>query len=129
MRLINSVPALLAAFAMSQSFADEPSPSPAAPAATAPATSAAATAATAAAAADAAKAADLEAQTKKMKALGYKPEVQNGQTVYCRREQVLGTRFDKKMCGTAEDLARQAEQSKEQLEHVQRQGAAVPRSG
>src|ERR1700729_3496368 len=50
-------------------------------------------------AADAAKpekpsAAALEEQTKRLKALGYKPEVQNGVTVFCRKETPLGTRFE-----------------------------------
>lgn len=44
-------------------------------------------------------------ELKRLHAAGYKQKTRGGQLVYCRVEPVLGTRFDKEMCGTAVDLA------------------------
>jgi len=102
-----------------QGLADEPTPPQSAPA-TVATTAAPATPATPT---EPAKADDLEAQNKHMRALGYKPEVHNGKTLYCRYEQSLGTHFEKKICSTPQDLERVAAEARDELEHVQHQRA------
>jgi hypothetical protein len=91
-----------------------------------PASAAAATAA--ASSASAADAAKTEPTTKsdvspeQMKAFrkaGYKPEVRNGQTLFCRKEAQLGTRFESKVCGTAADIERSTANSQELAERIQ----------
>ena len=47
---------------------------------------------------------------------GYKLEVRNGDRVFCRREQVLGSRLgDKKVCGTASQFAQQGNNQRDDL--------------
>jgi hypothetical protein len=102
--------------------ADTPAPTPA-PAAPAAAAETAAVAAPAAAAnsaqTDAAKQAD-EAQAKRLHAQGYKPEVHNGVTVYCRKEAQIGTRFETKNCASADEIDRAAQQAKDGLQTMQK---------
>ena len=58
-------------------------------------------------------------QAKALRLAGYKPEVRNGQTLYCRREAQLGTRFDSKVCGTIEDIERSIQNSQELASRIQ----------
>jgi hypothetical protein len=60
-----------------------------------------------------------EAQAKAMRLAGYKLQVRNGQTLYCRSERQLGTRFESKVCGTAEEIARSTANSQELAERIQ----------
>jgi len=46
-------------------------------------------------------------QLKQLKAAGYKPEMRGAEVVFCRREAQLGSRFEKKVCSTAEVIERQ----------------------
>jgi hypothetical protein len=43
----------------------------------------------------------LDAQDKALRSQGYKTEVRDGQTYYCRSEAALGTHFEKKVCRSA----------------------------
>jgi hypothetical protein len=58
-------------------------------------------------------------QAKALRLAGYKPEVRNGQTLYCRREAQLGTRFESKVCGTAAEIERSTENSQELANRIQ----------
>jgi hypothetical protein len=114
-------------------MADDPVPTAAPPAAASaaaasPAAPAAATSiASTTTAPEAVKASELEEQNKRMRGLGYKPEVQrDGTTLYCHREQALGTHFDHKTCMTPQEIAHRTEEAKYQTEHVQRTGTTVP---
>jgi hypothetical protein len=103
--------------------ADPPTPPPtqAAPAATdatKPASTSAPPAATAPSATDKAKA--QEEQTKRMRKLGYKPQVRNGNTVYCKETEVIGTRFPQTVCSDGDTIEQQQRWVQEQL--------ATPRS-
>jgi hypothetical protein len=140
MRFTCTVLAFLSAFAVSQAWADDPTsaaaaPTPAATPAAPPAaspTSAAAAAITVAPTAtpESVKASELEEQNKRMRSLGYKPEVQrDGTTLYCRREPTLGTHFDKKICSTPQEMERVAAEAREETEHVQHQGRALSTYG
>ena len=52
---------------------------------------------------------------------GYKPEkTKAGDTVYCKREAPLGSRFETKQCRTLAQLQAEAQQGKEYLEQMQR---------
>ena len=53
--------------------------------------------------------------------MAYKPELRDGETYYCRREAMVGTGFESKVCGTAADLDRVTVDSKDALNQVQRQ--------
>ena len=70
--------------------------------------------------ADASKGADAEIQIKRLRAQGYRSKTVNGVTMYCRGEIVLGSRFEKQMCGTADDLDKSSRNSKDITDDVQR---------
>ena len=106
--------------------ADEPAPPATAPAAqpAAPAAPAAAAAASSTstpakapaketATADAGKNSEADAQEKHLLASGYKKKTHNGETVYCRKEMPIGSRFEKERCGTAQDMELQAQQARD----------------
>jgi len=117
--------------AISQALAaDPPPPSPPVASATpvesaTPVSSAPPAASTAAASAakpeDATTAARLEAQTKRLKASGYKPEVHNGVTLFCRNEQKIGSRFETKTCSNGDEIERVAQDAKDNMQKGQRQ--------
>jgi hypothetical protein len=92
-----------------------PASTPATPAAAASSSSDAAAKAPAKAAASAAnsKDADADVQEKHLLARGYKKETHNGQTVYCRKEIKLGSRFETKQCGTAQDMELAEQQARD----------------
>ncbi|HET7758113.1 MAG TPA: hypothetical protein VFK87_12730 [Steroidobacteraceae bacterium] len=137
MRVAVTLLACLGGAALSPGFADPPSdaaaPTPttesAAPAAApvgtpAPAATPATPAATQArAAAPTPQAAPRVDQDEKLLlAAGFKPEVRNGTTVWCRRVEEIGSRVSaKKLCGTAEELAVSVRETRQRLEISQRQ--------
>jgi hypothetical protein len=91
---------------------------PAAPAAKAAATSASTEAAAKApakdtATADSSKNSEADAQEKHLLASGYKKKTHNGQTVYCRKEMPIGSRFEVEHCGSAQDMELQAQQARD----------------
>ncbi len=102
----------------------------------APATSAAPAAsttpnapATATSAAPAATAADDNAQLeKRLRGKGYAERMQNGEKVYCRREDTLGSRLGGALhCMTVEQARAFENEARENTEHMQRQsGACLP---
>jgi len=51
---------------------------------------------------------------------GYKLEMRNGQKVFCRREALLGSRFETKLCATAEQLKSVRQSGKDIVEEAQR---------
>jgi hypothetical protein len=73
---------------------------------------------------DAAKQAAEEAKAKERdrhyQAMGYKPMKRDGVTMYCRKEPVLGTRFSRVNCSTAENLERTAENAKQETDRMVR---------
>lgn len=103
------------------SSAVQPQPSPPAAAATA----ASATASAAAPSADAQKSESgsksevTPAQMKSLRSAGYKPMVHNGDTLFCRTEPILGSRLEKKVCGTAAEIERSTQNSQELAERIQ----------
>jgi len=110
--------------------ADPPAPSssavqPGQPAPAAAATAPSTTVSSAAATADlqksepGAKSDVTPLQMKTLRSAGYKPEVRNGQTLFCRAEHVLGSRLEKKVCGTAADIERSTQNSQELAERIQ----------
>lgn len=115
-------------------MADEPPATLAQPAANATPSTVAAAKPQASAPADAAKSAANDApaaatpeQDKLLRAAGYRPETQKGQTLYCRKEATLGTRFQSKVCGTPADLAEQTRQSQEMAGSIQRKNVYMPK--
>jgi hypothetical protein len=62
---------------------------------------------------------DLTPAEERLISQGYRLEVKNGQKTFCRREVVLGSHFEKKVCGTAEQLAQSQQTSREVIENTQ----------
>jgi hypothetical protein len=71
---------------------------------------------------------EATAQLKRFHAAGYKPEVHDGNVVFCRNEAVLGSRFEKKVCTTAHLLEQQISKAQDTLSTAQRNGTLMPRS-
>jgi hypothetical protein len=61
-------------------------------------------------------------QLARLKAAGYKPELHGEELVFCRREAQLGSRFERKVCSTADAIERQATLAQELTERTQRMG-------
>jgi len=70
-----------------------------------------------------------EARLKKLSTAGYKPEAHGDEVVFCRREPVLGTHFQRKVCNTAEQLESLTSTSQDELEQMQRTGMRGNPSG
>jgi hypothetical protein len=118
--------------------ADEPAPPAAAPAAqpaaqAAPAAPPAASSTSTEAAAKApAKAAATAADTKNSEAeqekhllaSGYKKKTRNGQTVYCKKEAPIGSRFEVEHCGSAQDMELAAQQGRDLMNNSRTQGGS-----
>jgi len=64
-----------------------------------------------------------DAQVKNLLAQGFKPQKLGDDIVYCRREAPVGSRFEQKICRTAEQINLQHTDSKEMTEYLQRNGA------
>ena len=95
-----------------------PVPAPAATAA-APATSATPAAASSAPATPAAPAVDPREQ--RLVSQGYRPQMRNGEKIFCKREPVMGSRTQFDMhCGTVEQLTSETQSSREVTERSQR---------
>jgi hypothetical protein len=117
---------------------DPPPPAAAQSAASAPASSTATTpsedpaaaAAQAKAKSEAQAKADADAKAKAidkaLRAQGYKPRDVNGSLRYCRSEQQLGSRFERQVCGTPEELAFAEQQGKETVRQIQQNNASLP---
>jgi hypothetical protein len=102
--------------------ADEPAPPATAPATQPAAQPAASSTSTEAAAKASAKEtataatskdSEADAQEKHLLASGYKKKTRNGETVYCRKEMPLGSRFEKERCGSAQEMELQAQQARD----------------
>ena len=108
MRIAVGLLACLGAGALASALADPPTEAapaahaaPAAPAAATPAPAADSAAATQVITAKA----ELDRDTAHFVAEGYKPEMRHGEEIYCKRENVLGSRVNaQKRCGTIEQL-------------------------
>lgn len=119
--------ALLGVGAISLALADPSTTAPAPPEKPADTQAAPAAAApqTAPAAATPAKPA-VDPEEKRLLAQGYKPEMRNGQKVYCKVEEELGTRLGHiKHCGTPAQLQAQQTDTRETLENMQRDRTPV----
>lgn len=68
------------------------------------------------------KAVDSKSFTKKAILAGWRPEVRNGVTVYCREEPVVGSRFTKKMCGSQVQVATVLEQQEFERDQLKQRG-------
>ena len=85
---------------------------------------------TAATSADAAQA-EIEAKKaaaaeklKKYGLGGYKPEVHSGNTVYCKTEQQIGSRFSTKQCRSYEQLVSDQQVGRDYTQALQSMGVA-----
>jgi hypothetical protein len=116
--------------AVSMALADPPTPAPASEAQ--PASAAAGPAAAPASPPTAAvitAPADDDLLDRHLRSEGYKVEMHNGQKIYCRKEDVLGSRLgaSTKTCGTAEQLKITEAQAHELVERTQRQQTGSPK--
>ena len=66
-------------------------------------------------------AAQLSAAEQRLVSLGYKPQMRNGEKIYCRREAPMGSRISSgQHCGTVAELASTTQEGREGLERTQR---------
>jgi hypothetical protein len=94
--------------------------------ATAPAAAAPATAPAASTSHEAPAATDQREKLLRLK--GYRSEMRHGEKMYCRSEEVLGSRLGgRKVCGTVEQLEDREHMSKEMLETAQRTQSNPPK--
>ncbi len=70
-----------------------------------------------------------ERELARLKSAGYKAELRGEQLVFCRREAQLGSRFEKKVCSSAESLQQQAVSGQDLTNSVQRQGLTANPQG
>jgi len=66
-------------------------------------------------------------QLKQILAMRYRPESHNGTTVYCRKEAMVGTRFETKTCRTSKNILETEQRSKDVTTNAQRING-MPRS-
>lgn len=63
----------------------------------------------------------LSAAEQRLVNLGYKPQMRNGEKIYCRREAPMGSRISSgQHCGTVAELATTTQEGREGLERSQR---------
>jgi hypothetical protein len=60
-----------------------------------------------------------DARDKRLRAMGYRPELRHGETFYCRREAVVGSRFESTVCGSADDLEHVTTDSQDTMNQMQ----------
>lgn len=66
---------------------------------------------------------------KRLYAAGYRPEMQNGVRLWCRKELTLGSRLAaQKNCGTADSLAQSVQQNQRQIDDAQRKTGFYPKN-
>ena len=64
---------------------------------------------------------DTDPREKLLLRMGFKPRMQNGQKLFCKREQELGSRVEGTMlCGTVDHLVNQLQLSREAVDQTQR---------
>ena len=129
MRMIIGLFTVLSVGALSQAMATDP-PAEAPKAATSAAATPSST--TTAKSEDGAKTVKLvagdeaaDARLKKLRAAGYKAEMHGKDVVFCRKEPILGSRFEKKVCNTAEELDNQMSSGRDLVENTQRNGLGM----
>jgi hypothetical protein len=63
----------------------------------------------------------IDPEEKRLIAMGYKPEMRNGEKVFCRREQTLGSRLgEAKHCASAEQLKVSHQETHDVMDKIQR---------
>jgi hypothetical protein len=61
-------------------------------------------------------AAALAEQTKRLRSMGYKAEVQkSGVTLFCRGEKPIGSNLEHKVCANGDDIERRAQDAKDAM--------------
>ena len=66
-----------------------------------------------------------DARLKKLRAAGYRAEMHGKELLFCRKEAVVGSRFEKKVCSTAEELDNQMANGRDVVENTQRNGLGL----
>jgi hypothetical protein len=65
-----------------------------------------------------------DAQVKELLSRGYRPQARGDDVVYCRREAVVGSRFESKICRSAIQIFQTQQDSKDLADHMQRDGGS-----
>jgi len=130
MRFVVGVLACVGAGVLTVAVADPPPPEQPARAASSSSTPAPAAQAPSAAQSTAAQSAPvapavakpaIDPDEKRLISQGYKPEMRDGQKVFCRREQTLGSRLgEAKHCATAEQLKVSHQETHDVMDKIQR---------
>jgi len=125
MRIAVGLLACIGAGALTSALADPPTDTttgtPAAAAAAAPVSSAPPASKEASSDKTVVVQADVDKDTRHFLAEGYKPEMRNGERIYCKKETVLGSRLNaQKHCGTLEQLKLSEEAAMTNVSDLQR---------
>ena len=129
MRLSLGVLVCLGVGGLAAAVADEAN-SPAAPAATPAEPAAPPTAPATPPAAATPVATNAEQSDRHLLSEGYHAEMHDGQKIYCRKEEVLGSRLEgKRTCGTSAELMLREEQSNAATDRAQRTGGVAAPKG
>jgi len=63
----------------------------------------------------------IDPEEKRLIAMGYKPEMRNGEKVFCRHEEILGSRLaEAKHCASAQQLKISQQENQDVIEKIQR---------
>ena len=128
MRVIVGMVACLGVGSVMVALANPPAPAPQ-PSAAAPAPSAPASPEAAAPAAQTAAAAQ-DPDEKRLLAMGYKLRLRNGERVFCRSEEELGTRLgSREICGTAKNIMAKQAEIREDTDALRRQSLGANPAG
>ncbi|SRR6266436_5294088 len=69
----------------------------------------------------------IDPEERRLLAQGYRMQMRHGEKVFCRREEVLGSRLEGKMnCSTAQQLKSTQDQAQEAAQRLQRQNLGHP---
>ena len=72
---------------------------------------------------------EAAAELKRLKAAGYRPEIHGSEVWFCRKEVIMGSRLEKKICNTADQLMRQEADARQMTDHLQRRISGDPHDG
>jgi len=71
---------------------------------------------------------DAASELRQLKAHGYKAEAHGDEIWFCRKEVLMGSRFDKKVCFTPDQLKHIEADARQQTDRIQRRISGDPRS-
>lgn len=66
------------------------------------------------------------AQAKRLRGMGWKPQVKDGQTVFCKKQVQMGTRFTTEECASGDEIDRRTRDAQNAIKKIQMQNTYTP---